>query len=60
MSGLSMWLMEHVVRPLNGAGIPIDLGGVQATLLGAPVALVALAFVRASWKRRQRMRDAGM
>ncbi len=60
MSGLSEFLTEHVVRPLNGAGVPIDLGGVQLVLLLAPVALVVGAFIRASMKKQQRMRDAGM
>ena len=60
MSELSPFLIEHVVLPLNELGVPIDIRGVQAGLLLLPVLLVAAAFVHAGWKKRQRMKDAGM
>jgi len=58
--GLSTLLQQHVVSPLNEAGIAIDLRGVQVVIVLAPVAIVVLAFMVASWRKRQRMRDAGM
>lgn len=60
MRGLSAFLSEHVVAPLNDAGVPIDLRGVQLVMVLLPVALVAVAFIRASQKKRKRMRDAGL
>jgi hypothetical protein len=48
-----------VVGPLNEAGVPIDLRGVQAGLLLVPVLIVVAAFVVAWWRKRRRMRDAG-
>jgi hypothetical protein len=41
-------------------GVPIDLHDVQLVMVLLPVALVALAFIRASSKKRRRMKDAGM
>lgn len=57
---LSAFLRQHVVAPLDEMGIPIDLHDVQLVMVLLPVALVAAAFMRASWKKRQRMKDAGM
>jgi len=60
VSELSPFLIEHVVLPLNELGVPIDIHGVQAGLLGLPVLLVVLAFLHTGWKKRQGMKDAGM
>lgn len=60
MRDLSALLQARVVAPLNELGIPIDLRGVQALLLLLPVALLALGFVHAWWKKKERMKDAGM
>ena len=57
MSKLSVLLQQWVVRPLNEAGLPIDLRGVQALLLVLPVLIVVAAFMKASWSKRQRMKD---
>ena len=57
MSKLSHLLQERVVLPLNDAGLPIDLRGVQAVLLLLPVLIVVAVFVHASWKKRQQMKD---
>ena len=57
MSKLSLLLQKWVVLPLNEAGIPIDLRGVQAVLLLLPVLIVVAAFMKASWSKRQRMKD---
>ena len=60
MRELSIWLQQHVVLPLNELGIPIDLRGVQAVLVLLPVAVLVAGFVRAWWKKRQQLKDAGM
>ncbi|MGD8863409.1 MAG: hypothetical protein PVI30_25570 [Myxococcales bacterium] len=60
MSGLSRFLTRNVVVPLNEQGIPIDLGDVRALLILTPIAVVVGAFLVAGWKKRKRMRDAGM
>jgi hypothetical protein len=57
VSKLGAILQEHVVRPLNEAGIPIDLRGVQAGLLLLPIAIVVVAFIHASWRKRQQLKD---
>ena len=49
-----------MVAPLDEMGIPVDLHDVQLALVLLPVGLVVAAFMRASWKKRQRMKDAGM
>jgi hypothetical protein len=41
-------------------GVPIDLHDVQLVMVLLPVGLVVVAFMRASWKKRQRMKDSGM
>jgi len=56
----TLWIREHVVRSLNEHGVPVDLHTVQWVLVLAPVIIVVAAFARASWKKKQRMRDAGM
>jgi hypothetical protein len=60
MRELSGLLTRHVVQPLNELGIPIELRGVQAGLILLPVLVVFAAFLRAWWKKRQALRDAGM
>jgi len=57
---LSAFLRQHVVAPLDEMGVPIDLRDVQLVMVLLPVGLVIAAFMRASWKKRQRMKDAGM
>jgi hypothetical protein len=57
---LSAFLRKHVVAPLDEMGVPIDLHDVQLVMVLLPVGLVIAAFMRASWKKRQRMKDAGM
>jgi hypothetical protein len=57
---LSAFLRKHVVAPLDEMGVAIDLHDVQLVMVLLPVALVIAAFMRASWKKRQRMKDAGM
>jgi hypothetical protein len=57
---LSAFLRRYVVAPLDEMGVPIDLHDVQLVMVLLPVALVVAAFMRASWKKRQRMKDAGM
>jgi hypothetical protein len=60
MRDLTHLLREQVVLPLNELGIPIDLRGVQALLLAVPILIGIGAFVIAGFKKRQRMKDAGM
>jgi hypothetical protein len=60
MRELSAFLRRHVVAPLDARGVPIDLHDVQLVMVLLPVALVVVAFMRASWKKRQRMKDAGL
>jgi hypothetical protein len=60
MRELSTFLRQHVVAPLAEIGVPVDLHDVQLAMVLLPVSLVVAAFMRASWKRRQRMKDAGM
>ena len=57
MSKLSILLQEHVVRPLNALGVPIDLRGLQVVLLLVPVAIVVAAFVHASWRKGRQLKD---
>jgi hypothetical protein len=57
MSKLSRLLQEEVVLPLNELGIPIDLRGLQALLLLLPVLIVVAAFIHASWRKRQQLKD---
>jgi hypothetical protein len=57
---LSAFLRQHVVAPLAERGVRIDLHDVQLVMVLLPVGLVIAAFMRASWKKRQRMKDAGM
>lgn len=60
MRELSAFLRQHVVAPLDEMGVPVDLHDVQLVMVLLPVGLVVVAFMRASWKKRQRMKDAGM
>jgi cytochrome c oxidase subunit IV len=60
MRQLSVFLRQHVVAPLNEMGVAVDLRDVQLVMLLLPVGLVVAAFMHASWKKRQRMKDAGM
>ena len=60
MRELSAFLRQHVVAPLDEMGVPVDLHDVQLAMVLLPVGLVVAAFMRASWKKRQRMKDAGM
>lgn len=60
MRELSAILRRHVVAPLVEMGVPIDLHDVQLVMVLLPVAVVVAAFMRLSWKKRQRMKDAGM
>jgi hypothetical protein len=57
---LSLFLGQHVVAPLRDMSVPVDLQDVQLVLVLLPIGLVVAAFVRASWKKRRRMKDAGM
>jgi hypothetical protein len=57
---ISAFLRQHVVAPLDEMGVSIDLHDVQLVMVLLPVGLVIAAFMRASWKKRQRMKDAGM
>jgi hypothetical protein len=41
-------------------GVSIDLHDVQLVMVLLPVVLVVAAFMRASLKKRRRMKDAGM
>ena len=60
MRDLSTFLRQHVVAPFNEMGVAIDLHDVQLALILLPVGLVVAAFIRVSWKKHQRMKDAGM
>ena len=57
---LSTFLRQHVVAPLDKMGVPVDLHDVQLVMVLLPVAFVVAAFMRASLKKRRRMKDAGM
>ena len=60
MRDLSTLLTREIVAPLNRMGIAIDLRQIQAVLVLTPILLVVAAFLYTGWKKRQRMRDAGM
>jgi hypothetical protein len=60
MRELSGLLRQHVVLPLNELGVPIDLRGVQAVMVSLPVLIAVGVFVHAWWRKRQRLKDAGM